>query len=106
MMQVWYIGFFLIFVNTLGQILLKKATLVNKRKMIYLSFGYVLFFVAVIVSFYLMKIVELKYFTVIMSSIYVTVLLMSAFIFQESLDKNKITGTILVILGIIVFIGG
>lgn len=105
-MQAIYIGFFLIFINTLGQVLLKKATLKNKGKMAYLFFGYLLFLIAIIVSFYLMKIIELKYFTVIMSLIYLAVLLASTFIFKESLDKNKIIGTIIVSLGIIIFIGG
>lgn len=105
-MQTFFISFFLVFVNTLGQILLKKSTLVEGGKVIYITLGYLLFFMAIIFSFYLMKTVELKYFTVIMSSIYLTVLLASAIVFKEKIDKNKIIGTIIVFVGMLIFVGG
>ncbi|WP_419767382.1 EamA family transporter [Arcobacter sp.] len=106
MIKVFLISTFLILINTIGQICLKQATLAKTKKIIYLILGYSLFVMAIIVSFYLMKIIELKYFTVIMSLIYLTVLLASTYIFKESLDKNKIIGTIVVMVGIIIFIGG
>lgn len=103
-MKIILISVFLIIINTLGQISLKKATLVE-NKLFYLAFGYFLFILAIVISFFLMKILELKYFTVIMSAIYISVLISSSIIFKEALDKNKIIGTILVISGIIIFIG-
>ena len=103
-MKIILISIFLIIINTLGQISLKKATLV-KKKLLYLAFGYFLFMLAIMISFFLMKILDLKYFTVIMSGIYISVLISSSVIFKEPLDKNKIIGTILVISGIIIFIG-
>lgn len=106
MIKILLISSFLILINTIGQVCLKQATLVKTKKKIYLALGYFLFLTAIVISFYLMKIIELKYFTVIMSLIYLTVLLASTYIFKESLDKNKIMGTIVVMLGIIVFIGG
>lgn len=106
MTQIILISFFLIVINTLGQIFLKKAADKSTKKVYLLVFGYSLFFIAIVVSFYLMKIIELKYFTVIMSLIYITVLLSSIYIFKESLNKYKIIGTALVILGIIIFMGG
>lgn len=106
MTKIILISFFLIVINTLGQVLLKKAADGNSKKSYFLVLGYGLFLIAILVSFYLMKIMELKYFTVIMSLIYITVLFSSIMIFKEALNKYKVIGTSLVILGIIIFIGG
>lgn len=100
-----YIGLLLITVNTVGQLLLKKATFDNVNKIALLSFGYLLFIIAIIISYYLMKFIELKYFTVIMSSTYITVLFSSAYLFKETLNKNKLIGTFIVVVGIVIFIG-
>jgi len=106
MTQIIFISVFLIIINTLGQIFLKKAADKNTKRLYFLIFGYSLFLMAIFVSYYLMKIMELKYFTVIMSLIYITVLLSSVYIFKESLNKYKIIGTSLVFFGIVIFIGG
>jgi len=106
-MEVVLISLFLVTINTVGQIFLKKAALTKGHTTIwYLFLGYLLFIFAIITSFYLMKIIELKYFTVIMSSVYLLVLIASVYLFKEPLNKNKIFGTILLTSGIIIFIGG
>ena len=89
-MEVVLISLFLIMINTVGQVFLKKATMTKGHTAIlYLFLGYLLFIFAIITSFYLMKIIELKYFTVIMSSVYLSVLIASVYLFKEPLNKIK-----------------
>jgi small multidrug resistance pump len=96
---------FLIIINiaftTIGQVLLKLAA-INQGKF-YLVSGYLLFLLVIASSFYLMKLIELKYFTVIMSLNYLTVYIFSVWIFKESINKNRIIGVALVMIGIIIF---
>ncbi|TKI69910.1 hypothetical protein FCU45_04680 [Sulfurimonas crateris] len=88
--------------TTVGQLLLKYAAIKNNSKL-FLATGYFLFVLVVVASYFLMKLIDLKYFTVIMSLNYVTVFLLSAWIFKEELNKVKITGVFLVIIGIVIF---
>jgi len=100
------IAFGMIFLNTVGQLFLKKAALIGSIRNPYLWSGYALFATTVIVSYFLMQYIGLLYFTVIMSLNYLTVLYASAFFFDEYLTRNKIIGTLLVLFGVIIFIGG
>jgi len=96
---------FLILINivltTFGQILLKFSVIKNNKY--YLFVGYFLFLLVIIASYYLMKLIELKYFTVIMSLNYLTVFILSILLFKESINKSKILGIILVVFGIVIF---
>lgn len=96
---------FLIIINilltTIGQILLKYAT-INGNKL-FLAAGYFLFVLVVIASYFLMKLIEMKYFTVIMTLNYLTVFLLSVWLFKEKITRNKILGVLFVIIGIVIF---
>jgi drug/metabolite transporter (DMT)-like permease len=87
--------------TTVGQLLLKYAAIKNSK--LFLASGYFLFVLVVVASYFLMKLLELKYFTVIMSLNYLTVFLLSAWMFKEELNKVKITGVFLIIIGIVIF---
>jgi drug/metabolite transporter (DMT)-like permease len=100
------IAFGLIFFTTVGQLLLKKATQIGGIKNIYLWAGYSFFVVTIFVSYLLMQYIELKYFTVIMSLNYITVMIASSLFFGERLSVMKVLGTILVLLGIGIFMNG
>jgi undecaprenyl phosphate-alpha-L-ara4N flippase subunit ArnE len=86
-----------------GQLMLKQADIIKKYRMQLLVTGYASFCITVLISFYLMKHIEFKTFTVIMSLNYVLVMLMSALFFKESLSINKIIGTLLVLCGALLF---
>ncbi|MFA7084228.1 MAG: hypothetical protein WC141_06825 [Arcobacteraceae bacterium] len=87
--------------TTVGQLLLKYAAIKNSK--LFLATGYILFVLVVVASYFLMKLIDLKYFTIIMSLNYLTVFLLSAWIFKEELNKVKITGAFLVVIGIVIF---
>lgn len=98
-----YIGL-LVFLNTVGQLLLKNAALQGSGfKSPCLWVGYFCFCITIGVSFLLMKKMELKYFTIIMSLNYTSVILTSAYYFKEKLTLEKISGVTVVIAGIFVF---
>ncbi|NOR59008.1 MAG: EamA family transporter [Sulfurimonas sp.] len=97
----------IIVLTTTGQILLKtSATSDNesKKKLIFMTLGYFVFLLTVLLSYELMKSIQMKYFTVIMSLNYISVLLGSKIFLEEKLDRNKILGTALVAVGIFIFL--
>lgn len=87
--------------TTVGQLLLKYAAIKNSK--LFLATGYFLFVLVVVASYFLMKLIELKYFTVIMSLNYLTVFFLSAYVFKEEINKTKLIGVFLIIFGIIIF---
>ena len=66
--------------------------------------GYASFLLTIVLSYYLMKIIPLKYFTVIMSSNYVVVMIGSKYFLNETITKDRIFGTMLITIGIVVFL--
>ena len=50
-----------------------------------------------------MKLIPMKYFTVIMSSSYVVVMIATKLFLDERIKRDRIIGTILITSGIIVF---
>ena len=100
------IAFFIVFLTTLGQVLLKKAALAHedrKKSLLFLSLGYSIFIVTIGLSYLLMKMIPMKYFTVIMSLNYITVMLGAKLFLNERLNRQKIIGTSLVAIGILIF---
>ena len=99
-------SFLVIIFTTAGQIFLKKATFFNyKTKVFSLIFiGYFLFILAFVFSYVLMKLIPMKYYVVIMSINYITVLFGAKYFLNEKINKNKIIGTSLVTIGIIIFL--
>lgn len=100
------LAFLIIISTTIGQILLKKGALSSKKKVeyIFIILGYFLFVMAVIFSYQLMKIMPLKYYTVVMSINYITVMFAAKYFLKEKINRSKIIGTALVTIGIIVFL--
>lgn len=96
----------IILLTTIGQILLKKAALYNQQKaksLQLIGLGYFLFIITVIFSYLLMKLIEMKYFTVIMSINYIAVMFAASIFLNEKLQQEKVIGTMLVALGIFIF---
>lgn len=106
-MLIFFFGLFNITLTTIGQLLLKKSTFIENffLKNFIMFSGYFSFIVVMIFSYILMKYIDLKYFTIIMSLNYISVLIASSIFFKDKFSKKKIFGTILVMIGIIIFSG-
>jgi drug/metabolite transporter (DMT)-like permease len=107
--MMYLLAIFTVLLSSSGQIFLKKAALYanvdNVRKSRYfLMSGYALFVLAVVVSYVLMGLIPMKYFTVIMSSNYVFVMIASSFFLNEQLTKHKVFGTLIVVTGMVIFL--
>jgi len=99
-------AFFIVFLTTAGQILLKKGAIYRtdrKKSLLFIGFGYLLFVMTILFSYMLMKIIEMKYFTVIMSLNYITVMFGASIFLNEKLGRKKVIGTILISIGILIF---
>lgn len=95
-----------VLLTAVGQLLLKTgatrrrgARLFNR----YVFAGYALFVVVVMLSYYLMRIIDLKYFTAIMSMSYVAVALASRLFLREKMGVRRAVGTVLVFIGVSIF---
>ena len=92
-----------------GQVLLKMGTYKSKGTGLingYIISGYVSFLLTILLSYYLMKVIPLKYFTVIMSVNYVVVMVAAKLFLSETINRDKLVGTILIASGIFVFLLG
>lgn len=91
-----------------GQLLLKSAanryqgSLMNVRVLS----AYAMFAATVLLSFHLMKVIQLKSFTMIMSLNYVAVALLAPLFLGEAMNARKWAGTVLVSVGVGVFASG
>lgn len=100
-----YFSALLVFLTTAGQIFLKKGAICRggRKRFFFIGMGYLLLLVTIICSYFLMKIIAMKYFVVIMSVNYISVMYSSRLFLAERLGRNKIIGTLLVAIGIFVF---
>lgn len=104
-MKVVLLSALLVTLTTLGQYFLKvgaqneKSIFINK----FVLLGYLSLLVVLSVSYYLMSLIELKYFSMIMGINYLSIMVMSILFFDEKTDMRLIIGTSLVCAGIVVF---
>jgi drug/metabolite transporter (DMT)-like permease len=70
----------------------------------YVITGYVLFLVVVAASYELMQVLDMKYFTTLMSANYVAVALASRILLKERFGRQRALGTALIALGIWAFV--
>ena len=102
-----FISILIILLTTAGQVFLKLgANKTEGERLInsYVLFGYILFLMTVILSYFLMKIIAMKYFTVIMSLNYIAVMIAARIFLGEEFKRDKFIGTILIALGVVVFL--
>lgn len=103
-MTSFFIGLLSIIFSTIGQLLFKKsARQKDLYKNRYACLAYLSFVAVLIFSYLLMRRIDLKYFVVIMSMNYVTVSFASFILLKEKYTSQKIIGTFLVFVGVIVF---
>lgn len=100
---------FSVFIASCSQILLKiSANKVYKNKIYeylnpYVILAYTVFFISTIITVISYKGIELKYGAVIETSGYVFILVLSKIILNEKINKKKVIGIMLIILGIFIF---
>lgn len=109
MTKYWLFMICSVLVASISQMLLKKATLIEYKNHIreYLNVwvicGYLLMFVSTILVIFAYKGLEYKNGAVIDSLGYIFVLVLGRIFFKENITKNKITGVILILIGVIIF---
>jgi drug/metabolite transporter (DMT)-like permease len=93
-----------VFINAAGQICLKKATINIKLKLIYLTVGYSLFILSVLITKILIDNIDFKNMALIVTFNLIGVMIGSVLFLGESMTKRKLTGTVLVIIGSVIFL--
>jgi drug/metabolite transporter (DMT)-like permease len=100
------LGTLIIILTASGQVLLKMGAnskvgdgLINQ----YVIGGYAIFLLTVALSYRLMGILPLKYFTVVMSLTYIAVAGGAWLFLDETISRNRMIGTILIAAGAVVF---
>ena len=100
---------FSVFVSSASQILLKKSAAIKYSSKIreylnpYVIIGYALFFGCTIISMYALRVVPLSMSPVLESCGYVFVAALSFAFLKEKFTKRQLIGTILIIIGVVVY---
>lgn len=100
---------FAVFIASVSQILLKKSANIERNNILkeyinlHVILAYILFVFSLLLTVYSYRVIDLKYGAVIQSLGYVFVLILSRIFLNEKLEKSKIFGITLIILGIIIF---
>lgn len=109
-------GFFLyllaVVIASCSQILLKKSAMKQYTSFIreylnpYVIIGYGMLFGSMILTILAYKGIEFKNGPIMESLGYVLVIIMSRFIFKEKITRSKVLGTLLILMGVTVFVLG
>lgn len=70
----------------------------------YVLIGYALFGFTVVISFFLMQQVEMKYFTALMSMNFIAVAVFSTLLLKEKMGRRRLIGTLLIASGVAIFV--
>ncbi len=101
-----YIRVILIFLfNTIANVMIKKGALQKKDIIInrYTSCGYILFLLVMLISLNLITMIELKYYSLVLSINYFMTYIAGIIVFKEKTNTWGITGIVIVCFGIIIF---
>ncbi|SMG46752.1 EamA family transporter [Paenibacillus aquistagni] len=98
----------LVITNSVAQVFLKLGAVQNKPTLliiinIYTIIGYSLFFLATLLSVYLLKFISFKELTVIIALNYVFTFLLSILLLKERFTGRKVLSNLLIVSGVIVF---
>lgn len=109
-------GFFLyllsVVIASCSQILLKKSAMKQYTSFVreylnpYVIIGYGMLFGSMILTILAYKGIEFKNGPIMESLGYVLVIIMSRFIFKEKITRSKVLGTLLILIGVTVFVLG
>lgn len=102
-----FISILVILLTAGGQIFLKIGADKSENSGFingFVLFGYVLFVISIILSYFLMKTMHLKYFVVIMSLNYIVVVISAKLFLSEGIKKGELMGAMLMSFGVVVFL--
>lgn len=94
-------------INGYCQIMLKRGSLLSVKKgqllNLNLVLGYFGLFIITLLTTYLLTMISLKSITIIIALNYLSTLLFSWVFLKENISKRKLLGTLLVMIGVIIF---
>lgn len=96
--------FVLVLINSAGQIFLKLASLRKEKRFAFLFFGYGLFLISVFLVQILLNYIEFKSLAIVITLNIVGVMVASAIFLNEKLTRQKVTGTLVVVVGSVIFL--
>jgi uncharacterized membrane protein len=102
-----FISIAVIFLTAAGQILLKMGADKPVGNRIFNGFvisGYLLFFLTIVLSYHLLKIIPMNHFVVIMSANYIAVMIASKVFLDEKINRDRMIGTALIAAGMFIFL--
>lgn len=98
---------FIIFLNSYSQILLKKGADLSHKNNKFLNrfiiLGYTFFIVITILSVFLLKFIDIKQFTIVISCNYLVAYIMAIIFLKEQFTFKKLIGTAIIVIGVIVY---
>lgn len=98
-----------VFISSIAQVILKKSSSKRYKNQIaeYLNplvlIAYSIFFVATFCSIYAYKSIPLSLGPILAASEYVFVAILSRFVLQEKINRKKLMGLMVIVIGIIVY---
>lgn len=104
-----FIGFFSVFVSSVSQTILKKASLVERKSFLeeYLNppviLAYAMFFGSTLLTMLAYKKLPLSMSPAFESTSYIFVTIFGATVFKEKVGRRKLFALLLILLGVIIF---
>ena len=98
-----------VFVSSIAQILLKKSANIERENKLkeYLNFktifAYGIFFGATLCTLFAYKFIPLTMGTVLETTGYIFVTILSYFLLKEKITKKKLIGLVIIIIGVLIF---
>lgn len=103
----YYLAFLAVFLTSIAQVLLKIGARKSGTTQIYINpatlSGYGLFLIVTICTIYALQVIELKTLYALMSLNPLVVMVLSFFVLNETITKNKVIAVGLIFCGLLVF---
>ena len=87
------------FIGSVAAIFLKKATITNKYKNIFI--GGLLYFITALMNIYILKFLDYSVVLPLTSLTYIWTLILAGIYYKEKINKKKTIGIILILIGAI-----
>jgi|GEM_PF-5258463 len=106
--MIYLLVFLLVVINATGHLLLKIGSKKNQSSILmFLNIqsllGYSFFLISTLLTVYLLKYIDFKSMTLVVTLNYIATLVLARFILKEKLSMRKYTALAIIILGIVVF---
>ena len=98
------------FIGAVSQVLLKKSAMEKHKSFIFeylnvkVIFAYILFFCAVFIDLYALKVVPVSFVPIIETSSYIFSIILSRLFFKDKINIFQALAILLIIAGIIVYV--